>query len=202
MIIFGASGHAKVIIDILKSIKSKESIDYIIDNDRSIKNLLEFTVEHDLVSKMKNQNVVIAIGNNQIRKKVASKIENNFCDPLVHNSAVVSAYAILGRGSVVMSNAVINSSVEIGDHCIVNSGAIVEHDSKIEDFVHISPSTTITGNVSIGEGTHIGAGAIVIPGVTIGKWVTVGAGAVIISDLPDFSVVVGNPGKVIKYKKL
>ena len=101
-----------------------------------------------------------------------------------------------------MANAVINSSVKIGRHCIVNSGAVVEHDSIIKDFVHISLSATITGNVHIGEGTHIGAGAIVIPGVSIGKWVTVGAGAVILNDLPDFSVVVGNPGKVIKYNKI
>ena len=57
------------------------------------------------------------------------------------------------------------------------------------------------GNVEIGEGTHIGSGAIVIPNVVIGKWAVIGAGAVIIKDVPDYAVVVGNPGKIIKYNE-
>ena len=56
----------------------------------------------------------------------------------------------------------------------------------------------MAGNVAVGEGTQIGIGAAVIQGVTIGKWATIGAGAVIIEDVPDFAVVVGNPGRVIK----
>jgi acetyltransferase EpsM len=56
--------------------------------------------------------------------------------------------------------------------------------------------------VKVGEGTHIGIGSSVIQGITIGKWVTIGAGAVIIRDIPDFAVVVGNPGKIIKYNEI
>ena len=58
----------------------------------------------------------------------------------------------------------------------------------------------MAGNVQVGEGTQIGIGASVIQGVKIGKWAMIGAGSVIISDVPDFAVVVGNPGKIIKYK--
>ncbi|MFC0184902.1 DapH/DapD/GlmU-related protein [Pseudarcicella hirudinis] len=72
----------------------------------------------------------------------------------------------------------------------------------MEDFVHISPNACICGGVSIGEGTHIGAGAIVIQGISIGRWATIGAGAVIVKNVPDYAVVVGNPGKIIKYNKL
>jgi acetyltransferase EpsM len=57
----------------------------------------------------------------------------------------------------------------------------------------------LAGNVTIGEGSHVGIGATVIQGITIGKWVTIGAGTVIIKDIPDYAVVVGNPGKIIKY---
>jgi acetyltransferase EpsM len=53
--------------------------------------------------------------------------------------------------------------------------------------------------VFVGEGTQVGIGACVIQGVKIGKWATIGAGAVIINDVPDYAVVVGNPGKVIKF---
>lgn len=53
--------------------------------------------------------------------------------------------------------------------------------------------------MSIGEGTHVGIGAIIIQGLKIGKWATIGAGTVVLDDIPDYAVVVGNPGKVIKY---
>ena len=200
MVIYGASGHAKVIIDIINS-KDGESVDFIVDDDIAIEKLLEFKVDHSFLKQMDDQQVVLAIGNNDIRKKLTSNIRQ-FCEPLIHKNAEVSEFAILGRGTVVMAKAIVNASALIGKHCIVNSGAIVEHDVHLNDFVHISPGAIVTGNVEIGEGTHVGAGAVIIPGIKIGRWVTIGAGAVIINDIPDFSVVVGNPGKIIKVNKI
>jgi acetyltransferase EpsM len=78
----------------------------------------------------------------------------------------------------------------------------VEHECQLGDYVHISPNSALAGDVIVGEGSHIGIGAVVIPGVKIGKWVTIGAGAVVLEDIPDFAVVVGNPGKIIKYNHL
>ncbi len=72
-------------------------------------------------------------------------------------------------------------------------------DCVIGDFAHIAPNVSIAGNVSIGEGSQIGIGASIVQGVTIGKWAVVGAGSVILDDVPDYAVVVGVPGKIIKY---
>ena len=197
MIIYGASGHSKVIIDIVESM-AEETIDLIIDDNPNIQEVLGYTVKHD--SKYhQNQIVVIAIGNNQIRKKVADRYDFRYSKALIHKNASVNKDVNLGEGTVVMAGAVINPSAIVGDNCIINTNAVVEHDVKISDFVHISPGVVITGNVEIGEGTHVGAGASVIPGVKIGNWVTIGAGTVILQDIPDFAVVVGNPGKIIKY---
>ena len=201
MIIYGASGHAKVIIDIISS-KDQESIDFILDDDRSITNLLDFKVLHDWTDEMRDHKVVIAIGNNLTRKVVANKIKTVFCKALIHKSACISENVVIGKGTVIMPNAVINSSSKIGAHCIINTASVIEHDVFMEDYVHVSPSATVTGNVVIGEGSHIGAAATIIPGIKIGKWVTIGAGAVIINDIPDFAVVVGTPGKVIKFNTI
>jgi acetyltransferase EpsM len=57
----------------------------------------------------------------------------------------------------------------------------------------------LAGNVFVGEGTHVGIGASIIPGVKIGKWVIIGAGTIILNDVPDYAVIVGNPGKIIRY---
>lgn len=201
MIVFGASGHAKVILDIIDSIEG-EPLDFILDDDKSKKKLLDHTVQHEFTPAMENLDAVIAVGNNATRKKLAGKISNSFCKALVHASARISKKVEIGEGSVIMANAVVNSSTTIGRHCIINTSAIVEHDSNISDFAHISPGAIITGNVKIGEGTQIGAGAIVIPGIEIGNWVTIGAGAVVIDNIPDYAVVVGNPGKIIKFNRL
>ncbi len=201
MIVYGASGQGKVIMDIIDSINS-ESIDFIIDDNPEIIELQDYKVKHQITAEMSDKKFVLAVGNNKIRKDLSQRLIGEFCKPIIHPSATVGKYVEIGKGTVLMANAILNPSVIIGNHCIINTGAIIEHDVELRDFVHISPGAIITGNVSIGEGTHIGAGATIIPGIKIGNWVTVGAGSVVINDIPDYSVVVGNPGKVIKFNKI
>lgn len=198
MILYGASGHGKVVLDILQSRNLK--INQVIDDNPEIENFQGFSVE--LPAEIAgNSEVVLAIGNNKIRQKLSRKLSVNFSRALIHTKAHISENIQIGDGSVVMAMAVIHPDVQIGNHSIINTGAIVEHDAVLGDFVHISPGAVVTGNAKIGEGTHIGAGATLIPDVKIGKWATIGAGAVIISDVPDYAVVVGNPGKIIKFNK-
>jgi sugar O-acyltransferase (sialic acid O-acetyltransferase NeuD family) len=197
MVLYGASGHAKVIIEIAKS--QELEINAIVDDNVDIKSVLDIPVYHSLKELPVSSKIIIAIGNNIIRKKISSYTNLKFDNALIHSSAVLSPSVKIGYGSVVMACAVINASTNIGYHCIINTGSTVEHDCEIHNYVHISPRAAIAGGVIIKEGTHVGIGAVVIPGVTIGKWVTIGAGAVIINDIPDFAVVVGNPGKIIKY---
>ena len=198
MVLYGASGHAKVIIDILE--KNKINISYIIDDNTQITSLNKYIVQHN-INGIGDEPLIISIGNNKIRKSISEKLKDvNFIDA-IHPNAVIDKTSSISEGTVVMANVVINSTASIGKHCIINTNAVVEHDCKIENFVHISPSATLCGNVTIGEGTHIGAGATVIPNVKIGKWCTIGAASVILSDVPDHAVIYGNPGRVIKFNK-
>lgn len=195
--IYGASGHGKVIFDVLRS--QGLEIHAIFDDNPEVNEFLNYIVTHKPKGDALQLPTVFAIGDNNIRKKVTNKFQGMIADAVFHSSAVVSAISNLGEGTLIMPNAVVNAGTRIGKHCIVNSGAVVEHDVELGDFVHVSPNTAITGNVKIGEGTQVGAGASIIPGITIGKWVSIGAGAVIIKDIPDYAIVVGNPGKIIKY---
>lgn len=199
IVLYGASGHCKVIIDAILS-DNKFNITHIIDDDSSIKLLCGYKVNHssEFNFDIKNK-YFIAIGNNQIRKKIVNKLPLNF-EILTHKNAYIALNNVtLGEGTVIMVNAIINPSVSIGRHCIINSGTIIEHDCKIEDFVHICPGASLAGGVEVGEGSMVGIGSTVIQGVKIGKWATIGAGTVIVEDVPDFAVVVGVPGKIIKY---
>jgi sugar O-acyltransferase (sialic acid O-acetyltransferase NeuD family) len=195
--LYGASGHAKVIIEIFE--QNQQKVAGLIDIDPTINSLLDYPVYTSLEEKVqKTCEIIISIGDNYIRKKIANSLNTGFAKA-IHPSSNVSARAKIAAGTVVMAGTSINVDASIGKHVIVNTNCSIDHDCVIGDFVHISPNAALAGNVTVGEGAHLGIGASVIQGVTIGKWATIGAGAVIIKNVPDYAVVVGNPGKIIKY---
>ena len=197
--LYGASGHCKVVVDILKS--NNIALDAILDDTPKSDFLINIPVKlTSMVEFTSQEETIISIGNNAIRKKIAATLKTSFFKA-VHKTAIISSTSTIDDGSVIMAGVIINADAKIGRHCIINTGAIVEHDCVINDFADISPNVALAGNVVVGEGTHIGIGASVIQGIKIGKWATIGAGSVIIKDIPDFAVVVGNPGKIIKYSK-
>ncbi len=176
-------------------------INAIFDDNPNVKKLLNYKVIHPYDPGLfPGAEMIMAIGNNKIRKRVVEKVSSSYRMPLpiLHPTSIISKNVKIGGGSVVLHNSVIQSTSKIGKYVIVNTAATVDHDCILGDFVHVAPNTTLCGGVSVGEGTLVGAGSVVIPTVTIGKWCIIGAGAVIIEDVPDYSLVVGNPGKIIK----
>lgn len=195
MILFGASGHAKVIIDILES--QGEVIDGIFDDNKNITELSGYPV--NTCSEIQGR-MIISIGDNKIRKQIRERYPDVEYGIGKHINTLISRFSTIGVGTVLMHGAIVQAGTEIGQHCIINTGATVDHDCRIQDFVHIAPKVTLCGDVSVGEGTLLGAGAVVIQGVKIGKWCVVGAGSVVVKDIPDHAVVVGNPARIIRYK--
>jgi sugar O-acyltransferase (sialic acid O-acetyltransferase NeuD family) len=198
MYLYGASGHCKVIIDTIAS-KQELTINGIVDDHPSHEVLYGIPVFNTKeFETFSDKNIIVSVGDNSIRKKIVAHLAADY-SIAIHAKAIVSDHATINEGTVIMPAAVVNADVFIGQHCIINTAAVIEHDCKIANFVHVSPNAALAGDVTVGEGTHIGIGAIVIQGIKIGKWATIGAGAVVISDIPDYAVVVGNPGKIIKY---
>lgn len=141
---------------------------------------------------------IVAIGNNAVRKKVAA-VTTHLFTTTIHTSAIVSAHATIGQGSMVLHGVIVQAQTHIGEHVILNTRCQVDHDCVIGDFVHIAPGAVLCGTVQVGEGSLIGAGAVILPGKKVGRWTTVGAGSVVVEDVPDYAVVVGNPARIIKY---
>ena len=202
MFLYGAGGHAKVIIDILKS--KGITVSGIYDDDPTIESFMGIPVSHEDICFP----LIISIGDNHIRKEIVEKITKPDCfvanapcnegvfSPFVcDKTAIVSDSVSIDEGTVVMQGAIIQSSAKIGKHCIINTGASIDHDCVIEDYVHIAPGCTLCGNVKIGEGSLIGAGTVIIPNIQIGNWSVVGAGSVVTRDIPDNVVAYGSPAK-------
>jgi UDP-perosamine 4-acetyltransferase len=208
IVLIGAGGHCKVIIDIIKSTSSFEIYgitDYaklkgervlgfpILGTDDELRNIYKSGVKNAFIC-------VGSVGNGEIRDRIYSllKVIGFNIPVLIHKSAVVSPYASIGSGTCVMPGAVINSGAVIGENCIINTSSIVEHDCTIGRNSHISPGACVAGGVKVGEGSHIGLGASIIQGVTIGNGVIIGAGSVVIDGIRDNVTAVGVPAKIIK----
>jgi len=195
-LLYGASGHARVVKDCV--ISSGGQVNEIFDDNPDLIKLDNIPVVGYYNPEHKSQEeIIISIGDNLVRKKIVSKIKHPF-GVGIHKASVVSPASTIGEGTVAMPGSIVNAGSAVGRHCILNSNSVVEHDCELDDFVHLSSNVTLCAEVTIGEGTHIGAGSTVIPGKKIGKWCVIGAGAVIIQDIPDYSMVVGVPGKIIR----
>lgn len=196
--LFGASGHSKVIKDIIEA--QGNAVGCLHDDSPHCDDIQGVPVfkasDRDIEGPL-----IISIGSNKIREMIANRYPVAYATA-IHPSAIISKYASVDEGSVVMQGAIIQSDVKIGKHCIVNTGASIDHECKLGDYVHISPHATLCGNVHVGKGSWIGAGATVIPGIRIGEWSTIGAGAVVLHDIPDGVSVVGAPARQIKYNSL
>lgn len=196
IILIGASGHGKVIFDIIQA-QGDTVIGFLDDNAVGTCCGVPILGPVSHAPNYPHAKFIISIGSNAVRARIAKELDVRW-HTAVHPSAVVSPSASIGEGTVVMANAVVQAEAMVGCHCILNTGCIVEHENKIADYVHLSPRVATGGNVSIGEGSHIGIGACVRNNINICDWCTVGAGAAVVSDLNEAGVYVGIPARKVK----
>ena len=201
--VFGASGHAKVVIDIIEK-QGLYKIAFLADDNVSLKGstLYGYSVVGGREELLETEIItgIVAIGSNNARSKVASWMtENGFgLITAIHPSACVARGVTIGSNSVIMAGAIINSDCSVGSGVIINTKASVDHDCLIGNDVHIAPGATLCGAVTVGDGSFVCAGATIIPNLTLGKYVTIGAGATVITDIVDGATAVGNPAKIIR----
>lgn len=205
VVIIGAGGHAKEVIDIIRTqglygivgcLDQAESCGRsilgvkIIGNDSLLAELFRSGIK----------NAFVAIGDNRIRAEKARQLQNlGFClinalSPYAYIADTVSLQA----GIVVMPGAVVNVDCCIMANAIVNTKVSLAHDCILGAFSHIGPGSTLAGNVQVGEGAFIGTGTSIIPRINVGNWSVTGAGAVIVADIPESTLVIGVPGKVVR----
>ncbi|MCU1527035.1 MAG: perB [Frondihabitans sp.] len=198
--LFGAGGHAKVVIDVLR----RQGVHVVaclepeprVDSVGGIPVLIESTGLPQLRADGHDR-AFVAIGDNHLRRRIATRARAegleliNAISPL----AIVAPDVELGTGILIVHGAIVNAASRIGDDTIVNTGATVDHDARIGAGVHIAPGSHLAGNVTVGSMAMLGIGTAVIPGITIGDEAVVGAGSVVIRDITTATRVWGNPAR-------
>jgi sugar O-acyltransferase (sialic acid O-acetyltransferase NeuD family) len=201
--VFGASGHAKVVIDALER-TGLARVTFVCDDAKPKRGtrFMGYPVgdREDLLARRGETSVgVVGIGDNAARVEVARWLVEQGCAliSVVHPSASVGREVEIGEGTVVMAGCVINSGASLGRNVILNTGASVDHDCTVGDGVHIAPGARLCGGVSVGAGALIGAGTTIIPGVRVGAGALIGAGSTVLKDVPDGARAGGNPCRLL-----
>jgi sugar O-acyltransferase (sialic acid O-acetyltransferase NeuD family) len=205
LIIWGAGGHGKVVLDVARALGYDEI--FFVDDD-AIRggSVMGCDVLTPTDTRLHNSAApfVIAIGNNVGRARCFGLAEKRGWRPaaLIHPSATVSLSAVIGAGTVVMPRVVVNACAVIGRNCILNSGAVIEHDCLVEDHVHIAPSAALAGNVHVGAFAQVSLAAAVLPALRIGCSAIVGAGAVVTKPVPEYCTVIGVPAQPLEVREM
>ena len=212
ILILGAGGHAKVIVDIIKKENKFEILGFLDNSLKEGKKILGYEVlgkEDDLNALMSKHNIfggIIAIGDNYSRSLLAKKIKK-LCKEFkfincIHPMSSIAFDATLGEGNVVMAGATINTSSKIGNHCILNTNSSIDHDNNLQNFSSLAPNSVTGGNVIVGKFSAIGIGATVQQNISIADNCIVGASSLVNKNTKSDSVYYGVPARFIREHKL
>lgn len=206
VVVVGAGGHARVLLDVLARCGVK--VAGLTDADAAKHGKLLAGVRILGSDKILEQHppastvLVNAMGSTEsmsLRQKIYERLKKEGYRflTLVHPSAVVAPDAVLGEGVQVMAGAIVQPGAQIGADSIVNTGAQVDHDCRIGEHVHLSPGVTLSGAVSVGDATHVGTAATVVQGLRVGRGCLVAAGSVVTENVADGERVAGVPARRI-----
>ncbi len=207
LIIFGASGHARVVIDaarlagweVIGLIDTHHLPGTLVDG---VPVLGDDSAVHFILQRFSDAVAIMGIGNTHTRSRVACTVDerapNLSFATVIHPRATVALDVTMAPGCFVAAGATINCGCRLGAHVVVNTNASVDHDVVLGDFSFIGPNAALAGGVNVGRGAFIGIGATVLPNLRIGEEAVVGAGAVVLADVPPAVTCIGNPARPIR----
>jgi sugar O-acyltransferase (sialic acid O-acetyltransferase NeuD family) len=212
IVVVGASGLAKLVIDVIERVGRYRIAGFIDAQRRAGSTFCEYPVlgaDEDaprLFEALGLDAAVIAIGDNWRRHLVADRLQRAVpglsFPPQLDPAAHVARGATVGRGTIALHGAVLGSDTHVGDFVLCDYGAILTHDCRIGDFTTIGSGATIGGGTAVGAFSVVAVGAAVIHGVTIGEHTVIGAGATVVGDIGDRVIALGTPAVVKRQRQV
>ena len=204
ILIYGASGHAKMIVDSIQK-NNVYTIKGFID---SYKPANEVVYGYNIISDLDQLPRVIeelnieGIGENSTRKAAYHKIKKiaphlEFVS-IIHPSATIAMDVSIPEGTVIMPNTVINANAKVGRFCVINTASTLGHDCSMADFSSLASGVTVAGNVQIGVSSAVCLGATIIQNLTNGDNTVIGAGSLVLKSIGNNKTAFGAPIHTIK----
>ena len=207
VIVLGAGGHARVLIDTLLT-TDINVVGITSINPKDINkelNGINVIGDDEVISRYSPESVHLvngigSTGEIEKRKELFDYFKErgySFAS-VIHPSAVISPDVQLNEGVQVMAGTVIQTGSKIKKNTIINTKVSVDHDCIIGSHVHLAPGVTISGGVQVADDVLIGAGTTIIQGVRIGKKCSIGAGSLVLNNVKDGVTVFGVPAREVK----
>lgn len=200
--VYGCGGVGCEIAEQLMNSINYELRGFIDDNPtiRECMGLPSRTLDEVLTEQSNGFKVILSIGEPVIRKRVsekcaAARIKEVLIDFSSHYN---SNYSCVETGTLLHVNSYVSINAHIGSSCLINKNSIIGHDCIIGDYSVISPGVILGGDVTVGECTYIGTSSAIRNGIRIGDNVIVGMGSNVVNDIPNDTVVVGNPARYLR----
>lgn len=210
ILVAGASGHAKVVLDVLARAGGVRVVGLLGREPRGTigpfgLRVLGTTDEVEGIARTHGiAGVALGIGDNDARERVALAMRaaapTLALVSAIHPSAVIAEDVTIGSGTAIMAGAVVNPGTVIGVGCVLNTRASLDHDCVLGDFASLAPGAITGGDCHIGSRAWIGIGAVVVQGRRIGNDALIGAGATVLEDVGACEVRVGTPARVLRVR--
>lgn len=158
------------------------------------------------VIEANQQNIEDYVVENDRRNSAIPTLDLKGINARIEPGAVIRDMVSIGNNAIVMMGATINIGASIGDGTMVDMNVAIGGRVQVGKMCHIGAGSVLAGVIEppsaqpvvIEDDVLIGANAVVLEGVRIGKGSVIAAGAIVTQDVPEYSVVVGAPGRVIK----
>jgi len=198
IVIVGAGGQGRIVADILET-AGNPAVAFV-DDRRALHGttILGLPVAGASVGDVAHDAVIVAIGDNHVRRAVTEKLIANGerLASAIHPFTSIAKSASIGEGAMISAGAIVLPRVVVGRGVLLNTKASVDHDTVVGDFAHVSAGATVGAECTIGEETLIGLGASVLSRCNVGKRTVIGGGAVVVRDIPDDVIAYGVPARV------
>lgn len=192
--IIGAGGHCRVVIGAARA-AGWEVEAVLSDSEADWGSQIMGVQVSGLVQGLGGRSCIIAIGGNEVRKRISGAHSDAEWVAVIHPASWVDPTAVVGAGTLVCAGAVIQPEAVIGRHGIINTSSSIDHECQLADFCQVAPGAALGGRVVMGEGAFVGIGASVHQGTEIGAWAVVGGGAFAKGSIEPGVTVVGIPAK-------